>query len=98
MKNISSKNVVANTIVEQIGGEVLRKIVANSFVTMENGTKFMVDGSKFHGKVVITLNTMDTYDIEFWKINMRNLEFKKIDEINDIYNNQLAEVILWRVV
>ena len=101
---------VAATILEQIQmGQVrnepqltkfriyFKVLKAKNFAVIANGVKFNVSGDKFKGKIVITLNTMDLYDIEFWNVR-QNTVTDKAEEINDIYNDQLAQVIWDRVV
>lgn len=73
---------------------------ATELVILESGLRFRVKGDKFKGKVVIKLNDMDTYDIEFWKGKTHKgfTTYDKVDEINDIYNDMLLETLWNRVV
>lgn len=93
-------NMIAQTILEQIqeGGFMFKAVDGSQFVALEDGMQFRVKGDKFAGKVVIKLNAMDTYDIEFWDIRLDEDIIEKVDEVNDIYNDQLAEVLWNRIV
>ena len=98
---------IAQTILEQIQESripnepylnFLRVVKASQMVVLEDGVQFRVSGDKFSGKVVIKLNAMDLYDVEFWKVNLSKFEIKKVDEVNDVYNDQLLEVLWNRIV
>ena len=83
---------IAATILSQLGG--------NRFIAM-TGAKNLVSGNgtlgfkigRNSGKcnhVRITLNSNDTYKIEF--INVRKMEFKTTSEFNDVYADQLQSI------
>lgn len=103
-------NEIATTIYRQIAQSKLpaepylqffKAVKAKDLVELKNGLQFRVKGDKFAGKVVITLNEMDTYDIEFWNIQLGPDDLfivEKVDEINDIYNDQLLETLWNRIV
>lgn len=66
---------------------------ATQLVILEDGLQFKAKGDKFWGRIKVTLNDMDTYDIEFLN------DFKnEREEVNDIYNDQLLSVLWNRVV
>jgi hypothetical protein len=82
---------VAENILEQLGG--------NKFIAM-TGAKNLVASSTddflmfnimknvyLINKVKITLNSMDTYDLEFFKI--RNMKATKIKSFSGVYNDDL---------
>ena len=83
---------VAKTILEQLGG--------NQFCMM-TGAKNLVDcgdalamrigrNSSNSNYLKITLNSMDTYDMEFAKLT-RMGEKKSVTEYNNIYNDMLTD-------
>jgi hypothetical protein len=41
--------------------------------------------------IKITLNAMDTYDIDF--LSIRGIKIKTVDEVNGVYNDMLQNVI-----
>ena len=49
---------------------------------------FQVDGNHFKGWVIVSLNFMDLYDVEFYD----NASVKQY-EVNDIYAEDLANII-----
>ena len=85
----------ANTTLEQLGGSrrLVAMIGAKDFMSSEEGRalSFKFKGSKKANYVKITLNDLDTYDIEFGKI--WNLTYKVKMEIANIYGDQLRGVI-----
>ena len=103
-------NQIAQTIYKQIKTAELpnepflnffKAVKAKDLVALEDGIQFRVKGDKFAGKVVIKLNAMDTYDIEFWNIQLGPDDLfivEKVDEVKDIYNNQLLEALWRRIV
>ena len=100
-------NQIGKTIYEQINTSKLPKepylrffkaVKARDLVTLEDGLQFRVKGDKFAGKVVVKLNTMDTYDVEFWDIRLNEGIIEKVDEVKDVYNNQLLETLWNRIV
>lgn len=82
-----------------IGGTVhkvsfFRTIGAEKLVYTDNSLMFTAKRGKGRLPVrsVITLNEMDTYNIEFYTI--RKFEAKKIKEVKDVYNDQLADTLV----
>ncbi len=74
MSNQIETNEIAQTIYQQIRQSHIRSepyldffkaVKATQLVALKDGLQFRVKGDKFDGKVVIKLNAMDTYDIEF---------------------------------
>lgn len=86
---------IANTILQQLGG--------NKFIAM-TGAKGLAGGSnslQFHfpkgankaNICRITLQTSDTYMVEFWNYSARTLTTKNIGApVRDIYADQLRDV------
>src|SRR3954466_9802615 len=93
---------VANTILEQLGGQARLKMMigASNFIARNEG----LGGLSFRlpatlprprmNMIKIMLNARDLYDIEFLDIraNAKN-GFRMVAEAKDIYNDQLREVI-----
>jgi hypothetical protein len=86
---------VAKTIISQIKSIdfwFLASIGYNSPSFYKNSLSFKVNGSKVgHAWVKITLNSMDTYDIEVFKIR----KFKAIDlgKSEGVYSDMLVDVL-----
>lgn len=85
---------VAETILAQLGGgRFIAMTGANSFTSGENGEltfKYPRRKGFSHSAVKISLNVMDTYDVEF--IDMRrNMTFER-KTIANVYNDQLQTV------
>jgi len=76
-------------------------IGAKDFTGGKDFVQFKVKGDKGINKVVIRLNGLDLYDVEFWDIRMLRKEpwliQEKKDEAKDIYTDKLVETV-WRGV
>jgi len=89
MMTVEESKRIAGTIIKQLGG--------NQFITMTGAKNFTCDGPTAIFKigrnasranyVKITLNSMDLYDIEFVRANVKGLTV--MDEYSNIYNDQL---------
>jgi hypothetical protein len=81
---------VADEIVRQLGGanKLKAMIGAKQFYSDNDGNTlvFKFPNPRGPNLVKITLNGMDTYDIEFWRGT------KKVKEMSNIYNDQLMDV------
>jgi hypothetical protein len=86
---------IANTIIQQLG------FSASRMEAMIGAKNFMYAGSeswmsfrfKMNPKMnycKITLNSMDTYDLEFGKIH--GMKYKVVEEVKGIYNDGLKSV------
>ena len=91
---------IAVTILQQIGGKALYMIGARKkkMAVIKNGVVFKIGrNSKRINKVKITLNSMDTYDIEYWysAFSMKTLEDKSklISSDKGIYCDGLKQSI-----
>ena len=86
-----------------IAMEILNQLGGNRFVAMTGAKNFVYSekkpeltfqigsGAKNRIKYVkITLNSMDLYDVEFFKIFSNDI--KTVATVNGIYNDQLQEV------
>ena len=82
---------IANTIISQFGKTFPMMVGMKSPVAIENGVQFgIAKATKGINKVVVTLNSMDTYDVSFWKIT--NKTTKEIASVEGVYNDQLSGV------
>lgn len=81
---------VATIIFQQLGGNrVIAMTGATHFVKDEYSLKFKFKGSKKANCIKITLNSMDLYDVEYFKI--RGVNFKSVAESNGIYEDMLVK-------
>jgi len=87
---------IARTILSQLGGNKFVAMTgAKSFGNTGNGLSFRLPGSRGFTKnginyVKITLNDLDTYNMEFGRI--RGTNYKVIDTQNNIYFDMLTDV------
>ena len=95
MSTIKNAGPVATTILSQLGGELPLVIMtgAHSFVGGMNSLTFRFKARARKGikAIKITLDPMDTYTVEFWKI--RGDKFEKVEECEDVYCDELIAVI-----
>jgi len=79
---------IAKTILQQLGGQgrLIMFTGANNFVALKNGVTFKIKNRKVNF-IKITLNSLDLYDVYFYKLAAGNL--KLISEHNDIYFDEL---------
>ena len=89
---------IANTILSQLGG--------NGFIAMTGSKNFLDDGRSLRmtltqnnsgaNRLTITLNKMDTYDLEFYRMTMNrktgNCKITKKASLEGIYNDMLQDV------
>lgn len=70
-----------------------KMIGASDFVYSEDSLMFFAHGGKYAHKVkvVITLNSGDLYDVEFWLIRAGDCDM--LEEHNDIFFDQLTHVL-----
>lgn len=93
---MTNNQTIAQNILTVIGSQnrLSAMIGAKDFVAIENGLQFgLKRASKKVNKIIIRLNSMDTYDVEFANLNMRTVEYKVINTVNGIYFDQLKSVI-----
>ena len=86
---------VANNILLQLGGmgRLKAMVGATNFVYDDNSLKFKFKSCRKANVIQITLNSMDLYDIKFFKYNSRSLECKEVKEMKDIYNDMMKSLI-----
>lgn len=81
-------------ILNQLGGYNRLNIILGlkDCLVIENGISFKIKYKHSVGNYIkIQLNSMDLYDIEIGKV--RGTSYKVIKSINDVYNNQLKNII-----
>jgi hypothetical protein len=83
--------IVAQTIIDQMGGtnRLIAMIGAKYFVSGDNTVMFAFSGCRKASKVRIKLNSMDLYDITFFKKS--KLDFVAVQTFEGIYNDQLKK-------
>ena len=67
-------------------------VPTNSYVTQNDGLKFKVNCGKKDAYIIITLNSEDTYDVQYGQIT-KNYDWKILDEKKGIYVSQLVYTI-----
>jgi len=89
------KKAVAKEILRQMGGNRFVAMTgARNFTCDENSLGFRLPGTMTRDRinyVKVTLNSMDTYDIEFKAI--RGYKVKDVDSYEGIYNDGLEAAI-----
>ena len=83
---------VAKTILEQLGGNQFRMMTgAKNLAGDENSLSMKLGRNSSNSNYLkITLNSMDTYDMEFAKVTKMG-EKKSVTEYNNIYNDMLTD-------
>ena len=83
---------IAKIILEQLGGNKFRVMTgAKNLMGFENGLVMKLGRNSSNSNYLkITLNSMDTYDMEFAKLT-RMGEKKSVTEYNNIYNDMLTD-------
>jgi len=82
---------IAETIRRQIGHKALYMMGAKNLIASANGLTFKImRNAKKVTHVVVTLNALDLYDIEFVRCNVRAKEMRKtMSESNGVYADSL---------
>lgn len=88
------KNQVAHTILSQLGGnKFIAMTGANSFTAGKNSLSFRIPRSRKIKAVVITLNGLDLYDIQFkGQKNAPSHEVFDVAVHNDVYFDDLQQI------
>ena len=81
---------VAKTILEQLGGNKFRMMTgAKKLAGDENSLSMRIGRNSSNSNYLkITLNSMDTYDMKFYRL--WKFEEKSVTEYNNIYNDMLT--------
>lgn len=86
----------AEIILSQLGGSGRLGIMigATSFFSADEGRtlQFSFKGCREANKVTITLNSLDTYDIKFYKFNARKPNFEPVKTFDGIYTDMIMDV------
>jgi len=82
---------VAKTILEQLGGKKFCAMTgAKNLVGDENSLSMRIGRNSSNSNYLkITLNSMDTYDMKFYRL--WRFEEKSVTEYNNIYNDMLTD-------
>ena len=84
----------ANTVLQQLGGQKLLRLMvaADNFVQSEKEqwVSFKFKGSVSFNYLKIQLNSMDLYDLTFYKIRGTKLQSQKL--VTNIYCDTLMDV------
>lgn len=86
---------VADIILSQVGGRKALCLMtgAHSFCLLEEsrlGVSFKFKGSRKANYCKITLNSMDTYDVEFGKLS--KFKYKTVKKVDGAYNDMLPSL------
>lgn len=82
---------IAKTILSQLGGgRFVAMTGAKNFLDHDKGLSFRLPIGKVN-YIKIILNSLDLYDIEFG--NVRGASYKKVDSLENIYAEDLQEII-----
>lgn len=72
---------------------------AKMIVYGKDFVQFVVQGAPDFNKFVIKLNEKDLYDIEMWNVRIgEDFVCEKVDEYNDIYAEQLGNLLVKEVL
>ena len=87
---------IAKNIQTQLGGSgrLSMMIGANNFVAETNGDylRFRFKGSRKFNMITITLNALDTYDIEFQKYSPSKFTVTTVENFKGAYADMLVSV------
>lgn len=82
---------IARTILQQLGGPKIGAFIGTkTWIGGNNSLSFRFKGSKKYNMCKIQLNSLDTYDVTFYKF--RGIDVIREDGINGIYCDQLVEI------
>lgn len=85
---------IAATILEQLGGRRFQVMTGTkNFIAIENGVSMKLTRNSAGAQYLkITLNSMDTYDMIFFKVNSKTLDRTTIKEYNNVYDDMLQDL------
>lgn len=86
LNQLAMANNGVNRLVAMVGAKNFVKSDKENYVSF----KFMRGAANKANYIKITLNAMDTYDVEFGKIHGMN--YKVVGEFNGVYFDQLKEL------
>lgn len=82
---------VANTIKNQLSRNTLFMLGAKDLIGGESYLGFKIRGSRKVTHIRITLDPIDTYTMEFFRV--RALKIHKVAEFNNVYCDMLHRII-----
>jgi hypothetical protein len=85
---------IAKTILQQLGGnKFIAMTGSKQFVAMENGLKMKLarNGSRAN-YLYIELNSMDLYNMSFYKLNNKTLNLELVAKHENVYNDMLSDI------
>lgn len=84
----------AQTVLNQIGAQVLAEMGARNFVKDGRQIIFQVGRRRSHlDKVAVSLNIFDTYDIRLVSVDRKTFAVQVVEEIEGVYFDQMSELI-----
>lgn len=86
---------IAQTILDQLGPMAMRMMGAKQLVGDTRSLMFVIQGCKRFNKIRITLNGMDTYDVEFLRIAKTGKVIRHETQ-GGVYHDQLHGIIRWK--
>ena len=93
---MSESKLVAIEIIKQLGGNRLKAMTgARDFVSSPNSLSFKLPSRLAKNGInyiKVTLNSMDTYDVQFKKI--WNMNITEISSYENIYNDGLVDLFI----
>lgn len=92
MSNKQERLQRAQTILQQLGGNMFARMVGlKQPVALERGVQFGIGGGAKDGinRVVVKLNTLDLYDVEYWRVTIKSQKMKASS--GHLYADMLAE-------
>lgn len=93
---VMTTTTVAATIAEQIGRRTKLAINARNFIADTNALRLDAGWGAATRRVVITLNSWDTYDVEVFRLHNHGLDVKLTDALSGVYADQLNDILLDR--
>ena len=83
---------VAQTILNQLGGNrFIAMTGSKQFIAGENFLRMRLSRNKSCANMLkISLNSLDTYDLEFLKVAKNN--FKTVKTVRGVYNDMLQDI------
>ena len=93
-KELTRDQIIAGEILQQLGGRqnLVSMTGAHQIFAIENGLQFKYRLCRKHNTARIVLNSLDLYDIEFWKITPKTC--KKISEFSNRYADMLVDLFV----
>ena len=91
MEATTGTNEIGREILNQLGNKALFMLGAVNIGLGHNYVSFKIRGSKKVTHIRIELNSLDTYDMTFYKV--RGTDYKVVREYNQVYCDDLHRLI-----